>query len=149
MIASPQDRSTPNPQIPPGEGGAPALGSRRVLIVEDEAVIGWALESLLEDMDHQVLGVAGTGEAAFAAAIRLRPELLLMDIHLGSGPDGIEIAAQILAALPAKVIFVSAYGDDSTRARIAERVPGAPLVSKPASARSIEAAIASVFAVRQ
>jgi hypothetical protein len=46
------------------------------------------------------------------------------------------------------MIFVSAYGDGDTAASIARRVPGSPLLAKPMSPVSIEAAIARLFARR-
>lgn len=143
-----------NPPPPSGASRADertpmALGSLKVLIVEDESVIAWALESLLEDLGHDVVGIASSGAAAIAAAAEHGPDLILMDIHLGRGPDGVEVAGRIVAKGSAKVIFVSAYGDEGTRARVADCVPGAPLVSKPASARSIQAAITAAFERRQ
>jgi CheY-like chemotaxis protein len=128
-----------------GQDPLPTIGSLTVLVVEDESVIGWALQSLLEDLGHEVVGVVGSGEAAVRVAALRRPELVVMDIQLGKGLDGIEAAGQILAAGSPKVIFASAYGDDGTRARIAECVPGAPLVSKPVSMASVRTAIAKAF----
>ncbi|HEX8239501.1 MAG TPA: response regulator [Allosphingosinicella sp.] len=130
----------------PGEDAPTDLGVLKVLIVEDESVIAWALQSLLEDLGHEVVAVASSGEAAVAAAAKHHPQLVMMDINLGRGPDGIEAAQRILSNGSAHVIFVSAYADEGTRARIAERVPGAPLVAKPVSARSIQSALATAFA---
>ena len=48
----------------------------------------------------------------------------------------------------ARTIFVSAYGDGDTAASIARRVPGSPLLAKPVSPISIEAAIERLFARR-
>ena len=128
-----------------GSDAQTGVGELKVLVVEDESVIGWALQSLLEDLGHNVVGVVASGLAAVQATAELRPELIMMDINLGGGLDGIEAAARILAHWPTSVIFVSAYGDDGTMSRIRERVPGAPLVTKPVSARSIETAIARAF----
>jgi CheY-like chemotaxis protein len=140
-------RKPPPPaKIERGDKAASAgLGPLKVLVVEDEAVIGWALQSLLEDLGHQVVDVASTGRAAVAAAAELQPELILMDIHLGRSLDGIEAAEQICSLSDVTVIFVSAYGDDATRAKIEARVPGAPLVTKPVSPQAIRAAIARAF----
>lgn len=114
-----------------------AISSRKVLIVEDESIIAWALQSLVEDLGHEVVDVLSSGEAAISAAAQHQPELILMDINLGHGIDGIEAAERIQAALAVTVIFVSAYGDEATRDRIKDRVPGAPLLTKPVSAKAI------------
>jgi CheY-like chemotaxis protein len=143
------------PKGPPsgvaGAGGSspsPAIGALKILIVEDESVIAWALQSLLEDLGHEVVEVAASGEAAIAAAAQHQPELILMDINLGRGLDGIEAAEHIQAGGAVTVIFVSAYGDESTRARINDRVPGAPLLTKPVSARAIQRAIEDAVGTR-
>jgi CheY-like chemotaxis protein len=143
------------PKVPPpaAAGGtegsaAQALGALKVLIVEDESVIAWALQSLVEDLGHEVLEAAASGEAAIAAAAEHQPELILMDINLGGGIDGIEAAGRIQAAGTVAVIFVSAYGDEGTKARIAECVPGAPLLTKPVSARAIRQAIDEAVGTR-
>lgn len=128
-----------------GKAASAGLGPLKILVVEDEAVIGWALQSLLEDLGHEVVDVASSARAAVAAAAELRPELVVMDIHLGRGLDGIAAAEQIRSRSDAIVIFVSAYGDEATRARVEARLPGAPLVSKPVSPQAIRAAIARAF----
>ena len=125
-----------------------ALGSLKVLIVEDESVIAWALQSLVEDLGHEVVDVASSGEVAIAAAVKHQPELILMDIHLGRGLDGIEAAERIQASGAVTVIFVSAYGDAATKARINDCVPGAPLLTKPVSVQAIQRAIDAAFGTR-
>ncbi|HEX8481164.1 MAG TPA: response regulator [Allosphingosinicella sp.] len=143
------------PKVPPavlpdgaGAFASASPGPLRILIVEDESVIAWALQSLLEDLGHEVVEVVASGEAALAAAAAHRPELILMDINLGRGLDGIEAAEQIRADGPVTVIFVSAYGDQSTMARIDERVPGAPLLTKPVSAKVVRQAIEAATGTR-
>jgi CheY-like chemotaxis protein len=124
------------------------VGSLKVLIVEDESIIAWALQSLVEDLGHEVLDVLSSGEAAIAAAAQHEPELILMDINLGHGIDGIEAAQHIQAARAVTLIFVSAYGDETTRARIRDRVPGALLLTKPVSASAIRRAIEATSGTR-
>jgi CheY-like chemotaxis protein len=140
----------PPPAVAGGIGGSPsqALGALKVLIVEDESIIAWALQSLVEDLGHEVVDVVASGEAAIEAAVRHLPELILMDINLGRGLDGIEAAERIQAGRTIPVIFVSAYSDDGTRARIDDRIPGAPLLTKPVSAKAIVEAIAGAARTR-
>ena len=144
-----------SPKVPPAAAAGPmghsadrSVGVLRVLIVEDESIIAWALESLVQDLGHEVVAVAASGEAGIAAAAEHRPELILMDINLGRGLDGIESAERIQAGGAVPVIFVSAYGDESTRARIHTCVPGAPLLTKPVSARAILQAVEEVLGTR-
>lgn len=138
----------PPPPANPGRvdhGASAGLGPLKILVVEDESVIAWALQSLLEDLGHVVVDVVSSGRAAIAAAADLQPELIFMDINLGPGPDGIKAAEQIRSASSATVIFVSAYGDAATHARVEDAVPGALLLTKPVSAQAIRGVIARAF----
>src|SRR5215510_3513844 len=67
----------------------------RVLLVEDEAVIARDIESRLRSSGFAVAAVVDTGEEAVAAAGKLSPDLVLMDIRLKGRLDGIEAAGAI------------------------------------------------------
>lgn len=64
----------------------------RVLVIEDEVIIGMLLAQVLAGMGHEVISVEGTEEGAVSAAARVRPGLILVDEHLraGSGHGAIE-----------------------------------------------------------
>ena len=64
------------------------------LLVEDETVVAHDIRLQLQDMGYQVAAEARTGEDAIALAEQLHPDLVLMDIQLGSAMDGIA-AAQV------------------------------------------------------
>jgi len=89
----------------------------RVLIVEDEALVASAVRDSLTALGHEVLGVTGNGEQALELAERLRPQLVLMDIHLEGTLDGIETANRIHARLGVPVIFASGNTDSDTLRR--------------------------------
>ena len=100
-----------------------SAGPVRVLLVDDQAPFRAAARTLVELTDgFEVAGESHTGEAAVAAALALRPDLILMDVNL-PGIDGTEASRQILAAAPtgAKpvIILVSTY-------EAAEYAPRAP-----------------------
>jgi CheY-like chemotaxis protein len=67
---------------------------RRVLVVEDDANAAYALACLLRAWGHDVQ-VARNGERALAAARARPPDTVLLDLHLGNGPDGLEVAYQL------------------------------------------------------
>ena len=117
------------------------LHKKRALIVEDELFVAWHIESLLQDADVEVCGIAADGDEAVDKARDLGPDLVIMDINLGEGMDGIEAAERIREQCDAKIVFVTANGDRKTVARVAECVPGAPVVAKPTSAAVLRAAI--------
>jgi CheY-like chemotaxis protein len=117
----------------------------RVLIVEDEFLVAWHLQEMLRDLDLPVSEIAADPQGAIACAADFEPALVLMDINLGDGPDGIEVARRIRADREVAVVFVTAYSDPATVRRIRQVVPDAPVVVKPPSMRDLRAAIAQVL----
>lgn len=67
----------------------------KVLIVEDHAVTRDGLRMMLEAVGLQVVGEAGDAEQAQNAFVACQPDIVLLDIRLGSGPDGIQVAATL------------------------------------------------------
>ena len=99
-----------------GQGSAPQPPFR-ILVVEDEALSALYLCDVLFGFGHDVVGTADTAPAAVAAAAKHRPDLVLMDINLAGGSDGIEAATEIRNRLGIPSIFVTAYSDQTTRER--------------------------------
>ncbi|MFL1463881.1 response regulator [Roseococcus sp. DSY-14] len=99
-----------------------------VLIIEDEPVIAMDLRMLVQRCGHRVSGVA----ASEAEAVRLANErptgLILADVNLGRGGDGINAVRRIMASVKVPVIFVTAYPE---RLLTAEEVEPAFIMSKP------------------
>jgi DNA-binding NarL/FixJ family response regulator len=109
--------------------GLTAPNRQTVLIVEDEALVALNMELALEEAGYRVLGKADTELAAVAAANRLRPDIILMDITLRSG-NGISAAREIQQSLTTRIIFVSGNSDPATLAAAAELAP-AGFIRKP------------------
>ena len=89
----------------------------RVLIVDDHCAFRRAARALLEFRGHTVVGEAGDAAAAVEAAVRLQPDAVLLDVHLGSD-DGFAVAQELARACPrAAVLLVSSedYCDDGER----------------------------------
>ena len=82
-----------DPQPSPTEIAKPTGRALRVLLVDDNVDAATALEMLLEESGHRVW-TNHTGQAALAAALDCRPDVMLLDIGL-PGLDGFEIAKQI------------------------------------------------------
>ena len=119
--------------------------SPRVLIVEDELLVAWQLESLARDQNLDVCGLVPDGEGAIEQAADLNVDLVLMDIRLAGRMDGVEAARRILDQRGTPVIFVTAHGDPATRAHVERTVPGAPVLTKPISAGQLRDAIATAL----
>jgi DNA-binding NarL/FixJ family response regulator len=84
-----------------------------VLIVDDHPDFRAAARELLTLRGYAVVGEAGCGKSALAEAARLQPDAVLLDVQLGSGENGFEIARALRHSCPgAAVLLVSAcdYG---------------------------------------
>ena len=134
-------------QQPPAVHDAPVVtpaASRTILVVEDEADVRQIVRRQLESLGHRVL----VAEAATEALLLLQgpgaPDLLLTDVVLGTGMNGIDLASAARDARPdLPVIFMSGYtAVPEAHQRIRET--GAPLLSKPFSTRHLERAVNAV-----
>ena len=96
-------------EIDAGRAHLHASAVARVLIIEDEPIIAMDLQQLVENAGHHVIGVASSEEEAVALALSCPPSLVLADVNLGAGGDGVTAVSRILASHKAPVIFVTAY----------------------------------------
>ena len=117
----------------------------RVLIVEDELLVAWHLESLARDQHLEVCGLVPDGDGAIEQSDDLDVDLILMDIRLAGRMDGIEAARRIRERRTTPIIFITAHGDPATRATVDRVIPNAPVLAKPISADRLRDAIASVM----
>jgi response regulator NasT len=81
---------------------------KRVLVVEDEALVAWLLRDLLESRGYEVVGLASTQSAAVDLCRSRRPEVAVVDVKLKQG-DGIS-AAREMARDGVGVLFLTAHG---------------------------------------
>lgn len=94
----------------------------KLLIVEDEEIVAFDIESTLHNLGYEICAVVASGEEAIASASASVPDLVLMDIMLKGSMDGIQAAAEIQKLFNIPIIYLSAYGDTNTieRARLTE-----------------------------
>lgn len=105
---------------------------KRVLIVEDEFMVALELESVLEDLGYQVVGIASDSTTASQLA-ELSPDVALVDFNLGDGPTG-GLVGQQLGKLGISVVFTTA-----NPALLGTGVPGTVgVLSKPYDANQVE-----------
>ena len=86
----------------------------RVVIVDDDALVRAALRLILEsDSGVTVLGEGSDGRSGYDAARSLRPDVVLMELHM-PGTDGVGATAQIAADCPGtKVLVLTAFDTDA------------------------------------
>lgn len=84
----------------------------RVLIADDHALIRRALQSLLQEQGHDVVGQAHNGQEALNLALSSRPDVVLMDLAMPI-MSGLTATRLISAQWPeAKVVMLTASEDD-------------------------------------
>jgi PAS domain S-box-containing protein len=96
---------------------------KRILIVEDDAIIGWHMERSLNDLGYRVVGVIDNGEEAVHTASSDPPDLVLMDIGLKGKMDGIDTAWLLRHQLNVPVVYLTAYTDTTTLDRAKHTEP--------------------------
>ncbi len=108
---------------------------KKILIVEDEAIIAEDIRILLENEGYEVVGACSTVEKAIELAREKRPDLAIVDIVLEKG-DGVRLAEKIIKEMEIPVIFVTAYSDKATLERVLKVQPYS-YVLKPFEAREL------------
>jgi hypothetical protein len=98
------------------------LKDKFILIVEDDNIIAFELQSRLEDQGYVVVGPYAYGEDVIEVIDNLEVDLILMDIHLKGNLDGIQTAEIIKQKYRKPIIYLTAYADQITldRAKITE-----------------------------
>ncbi|QEV18791.1 response regulator [Streptomyces alboniger] len=96
----------------------------RLLVCDDHVVVRAGLLALLGSApDIEVVGEAGTGEEAVALAAKLTPDVVLMDLQLGEGIDGVEATRRIASPAPdapPHVLVLTTYDTDADITRAIE-----------------------------
>ncbi len=113
-----------------------------VLIIEDEPIIALDIEAMVEDLGHDVTGIARTHAEALQLVRRRRPGLVLADIQLADGSSGLDAVNDILRAFDVPVIFITAYPE---RLLTGERPEPAFLITKPFQSEAVQAAISQAL----
>ncbi len=111
----------------------------KILPVEDESIIAQEIQERLEQFGYHVPTVAYSGEEAIEMAEKTSPDLVLMDIKLGKGIDGIE-AAEHISKMDIPIIYITAYGDKATLNRAKMTDPYGYLL-KPFNAASLQTSV--------
>jgi CheY-like chemotaxis protein len=116
----------------------------RVLIVDDNKELRGTLRSILDMLDHAVVGEAENGTQAIAMAQRLKPDIIVMDISM-PGMDGITAARKIQTIRPTPVILLTAM-DTSELVEQARDAGVVAYLVKPPEASELQRAIVITLA---
>ena len=106
------------------------MGSVRVLTVDDHATFRHAARALIGATDgFEVAGEAASGEEGVAAAARLHPDLVLMDVRLPD-IDGYEATRRIIPLRPEAVVVLVSATEEGVPGETAARCGAAAFVCK-------------------
>jgi len=110
----------------------------RILVVEDEALILMQIEMMIEEAGHLVAGTATTAGEAIALIRETFPELVLIDLRLGDGSSGLEVARVVRDLGGITAAFMTANAR-----QLADDMEGAvAVIAKPFSGAVLAASLA-------
>jgi PAS domain S-box-containing protein len=113
---------------------------KKIMIVEDEAVIALRLEQRLSMMGYEVVALSHSSEESLEKARELRPDLILMDIKIPGNIDGITLAKIVKSELDIPVVFLTAFAEDQIIERAKQAEPYGYIV-KPFQDQELMAAV--------
>ena len=112
----------------------------RVLLVEDEFMIAMCQKMQLADVGYEVVDCVSRGEDAVNHAIENHPDIILMDIQLKGGMNGIDAAKKIQEKTAIPLIYLTANADEASFQKAKETKPYA-FISKPFNKLNLERTI--------
>lgn len=117
---------------------------KKILIVEDEVLVGMMLSSHIEGLGFTVVDVVTSGKAAITAVKAHLPDVVLMDISLNGPMDGIDAAVAIKEIQDIPIIFYTGYQDEKLMERVQVAQPAA-ILDKLGPTNAIRDALESIF----
>lgn len=111
-----------------------------ILVVEDERIIALDIGARLRRLGYRVSGTVASGPQALEACEKDPPALVLMDIVLNGGMDGIEAAGLIRERHDIPVVYLTSHADQETLRRAARTAPYG-FVIKPGNDGWLQSAI--------
>ncbi|MBN1525653.1 MAG: SpoIIE family protein phosphatase [Spirochaetales bacterium] len=116
------------------------MTASKIMVVEDEGIVGLELSEALTRMGYKVLPVVATGREALEKVVAEHPDLILMDIRLEGEIDGVETAGKIHNNFNIPIIYLTAHSDETTIQR-AKHTETYGYLLKPFEERALRAAI--------
>lgn len=95
-----------------------------IMIVEDETILAMQLENfILNNTSYKIVAKVNNFNDAIFNALKFKPSIILMDIHIKGEKDGINTASYINQLIKTKFIYLTAYCDEETISRALETNP--------------------------
>jgi CheY-like chemotaxis protein len=91
--------------------------NKKVLIVEDDQLLAYIIESYAVNCGCEIIGNVDNGNEAILLAQKELPDYILMDIRIEGDIDGIDTAIRINEINDIKIIYISGNSDEQTYKR--------------------------------
>lgn len=88
-----------------------------VVIVEDSHILSFVMGRIVEKLGYKVLAKALNGQEAIQKIKQYSPDIVLMDVSLDEGFDGIETGILLRTFTDVQIIYISGYSDKNNIAR--------------------------------
>lgn len=112
------------------------MNKKKIVIVEDEALIADHIAGILEGADYEVLEIFDEAEPLFSFLNKQLPDVLLLDINLNGDLDGVDIAHEINQKYQLPIIFLTSNTDKRTVERVKRTMP-VSFIAKPYTAEGL------------
>lgn len=116
-----------------------------VLLVEDEPIPAMEIKSTLTELGYSVVGIEKRGDDALKVVEAEVPDVILMDIHLDGGKDGIDVAEIVRDQYSIPIVYLTAHSDEETLNRVRGTEPEGYLV-KPISGEDLKSTLTMALA---
>jgi two-component system, LytTR family, response regulator LytT len=100
----------------------------KILIVEDELIIAESMKRMLLKLNYEVIGIACDNLEAKSFLTSNVPDIVLVDIQLSGGDDGIALAKYIKDNYQVPIVFITSHSDENTVDRAKDVQPEGYLV---------------------
>lgn len=117
------------------------ISGKRVLVVEDEAMVAGMVEDMLVEFGATVVGPVASVARALAICETETIDAAVLDVNLGG--ERIDEVATLLAARGVPLVLATGYGTS-----VAQAWPGAQVIDKPYARGKLEAALIAAFAAK-
>ncbi|MDD2896531.1 MAG: response regulator [Aliarcobacter sp.] len=104
------------------------MDKTKILIVEDESIVALDMKNTLTNFGYEVTNCVTNYNDAVNSVQTNKPELILMDINLGNGKDGINVAEEIQISQDIPIIYITAFADEKTINRAIKTNPVSYLI---------------------
>jgi len=113
------------------------MSSKHILVVDDSPTISRLISLHLEKLGYTSIDLTSSAEEALEMVKQSMPDLVLMDINLGEGKNGIEAADIIMHQHGIPVIYVTSYSDEHTLSAAKQSLPYG-FINKPIRANDLK-----------